>query len=71
MLHPYEKKLVCVKFYVIAVRLQVHDKKLMQLEKDICNNTAHTLRGDQNALFKNIFFHVFLHFQLQLSKLLN
>lgn len=45
-----------------AVRLQVHDKKLMQLEEDICNNTAHSLRDDQNALFKNIFFHVFFTF---------
>lgn len=67
MLHPYKKKLVCVKFYMIAVRLQVNDKKLMQLEKDICNNTAHTLRGDQNALFKNIFFHGFFTFSVTIK----
>lgn len=67
MLHPYKKKLVYVRFYMIAVRLQVHVKKLMQLEKDICNNIAHSLRSDQNALFKNIFFHVFFTFSVTIK----
>lgn len=67
MLRPYKNKLVCVQFYMIAVRLQAHDRKLMQLEKDICNNTAHSLRGHQNALFKNIFFHVFFTFSVTIK----
>lgn len=38
---------------------KVQDKKLMQLKKDIHNNTAHSLRGHHIALFKNTFFHGF------------
>lgn len=52
---------------MIAVRLQVYVKKSMQLEKDICNNIAHSLRSDQNALFKNIFFHVFFTFSVTIK----
>jgi len=39
---------------------KVQDKKINAIKKkDIRNNTAHSLRGHQIALFKNIFFHVF------------
>lgn len=54
-----------MKFHECCGIPKVQDKKLMWLKKDICNNTAHNLRGHQIALFKNVFFHVFFTFSVK------